>query len=100
MNISGIGSNDDSALLCHTNNPPPPSSPHSGGDWFAPAGTRVFLTAVPGVTISRAAMVVRLKRASGTPPEGIYECTIEDATSTVQTVCVGLYNTGGTTTIF
>ena len=46
-------------------------------------------------------MVVRLKRASGTPPEGIYRCTIEDATSTVQIVYVGLYNTGGgKTTIF
>ena len=96
-----IGSNDDSALLCHTNFPPPPGSPHSGGDWFAPDGTRVFLTAVPGFTINRGAMVVRLRRASGTPPEGIYRCTIQDAASTPQMVYVGLYNTGGgKTTIF
>ena len=94
VNISGIGSNDDSALLCHTNNPPPAGSATSGGDWFAPDGTRVFVTAVPGFTISRAAMVVRLKKTSGDPPEGIYRCTIEDATSTVQMVYVGLYNTG------
>ena len=40
-------------------------------------------------------MVVRLKRASGTPPEGVYQCTIDDATLTVQIVYVGLYNTGG-----
>ena len=39
-------------------------------------------------------MVVRLRRASGTPPEGIYRCTIENATSTVQIVYVGLYNAG------
>ena len=100
VEISDIGSTDDSALLCHTNFPPPPGSASSGGDWFAPDGTRVFLTAVPGFTINRAAMVVRLK-SSGTPPEGIYECRIQDATSTVQIVYVGLYNTGGgKTTIF
>ena len=94
VEIGDIGSNDDSALLCHTNFPPPPGSPTSGGDWFAPDGTRVDGTAVPGVTRNRDPMVVRLKRASGDPPEGIYRCTIEDATSTVQMVYVGLYNTG------
>ena len=94
VDISGIGSTDDSALLCHTNFPPPPPSTHSGGNWHAPDGTRVFVTDVPGVTLSRAAMVVRLKRTSGTPPEGIYRCTIHDAASTPQMVYVGLYNTG------
>ena len=95
VDISGIGSTDDSALLCHTNFPPPPGSPHSGGNWHAPDGTRVFGTDVPGVTLSRAPMVVRLKRrTSGTPPEGIYRCTIQDAASTPQMVYVGLYNTG------
>ena len=94
VEISGIGSNDDSALLCHTNFPPPPGSATSGGDWWAPDGTRVFVIDVPGVTLSRAAMVVRLKRVSGTPPEGIYRCTIQDAASTFQSsVYVGLYNT-------
>ena len=78
LDISGIGSNDDSALLCHTNRPP--GSTHSGGDWFAPDGTRVFLSAVPGFTRTRDPMVVRLWRTSGDPPEGIYRCTIEDAT--------------------
>ena len=37
---------------------------------------------------------MRLKRTSGTPPEGIYHCSIFDAASTPQTVYVGLYNTG------
>ena len=95
VEISRIGSTDDSALLCHTNNPPPPGSANSGGDWWAPDGTRVSGTDVPGVIRTRAAMVARLWRASGTPLEGIYQCTIEDATSTVQMVYVGLYNTGG-----
>ena len=95
VEISRIGSTDDSALLCHTNFPPPSGSTTSGGDWLAPDGTRVFLSDVPGFTRSRGPMVVRLKRTSGTPPEGIYECTIQDATSTVHIVYVGLYNTGG-----
>ena len=100
VEISDIGSTDDSALLCHTNVPPPPGS-YSGGDWLAPDGTRVFGTDVPGVTRNRGAMVVRLKRTSSTPPEGIYRCTIKDATLTVQMVYVGLYNTGeGKKTIF
>ena len=93
VEISRIGSTDDSALLCHTNRPP--DGANSRGDWHAPDGTRVHNSDVPGVTRNRAAMVVRLWRTSGTPPEGIYQCTIEDATSTLQMVYVGLYNTGG-----
>ena len=101
MNISGIGSTDATALLCHTNKPPVPGSATSGGDWFAPDGTIISSSDAPGFARSRDPMVVRLKRTSGTPPEGIYECTIQDATSTVQIVYVGLYNTGGSkTTIF
>ena len=95
VEISDIGYTDDSALLCHTNNPPPTPSGISGGDWFAPNGTRVSGTDVPGFARNRDPMVVRLKRASGTPPEGVYQCTIDDAASTPQMVYVGLYNTGG-----
>ena len=96
VEISDIGSTDDFALLCHTNFPPPPGSTTSGGDWFAPDGTRVGGTPdIPGVMRNRGPMVVRLKRTSGTPPEGIYQCTIEDASLTPQMVYVGLYNTGG-----
>ena len=95
MEISDIGSNDNSALLCHTNFPPPPGSTTSGGNWWAPTGTRIFFTDVPGVTLSRGSMVARLKRrVSGDPPEGIYRCTIDDAASIPQMVYVGLYNTG------
>ena len=96
VEISGIGFTDASALLCHTNIPPPPGSPTSGGDWWAPNGTRVSGTAVPGFTRNRDPMVVRLKRSTGgTPAEGIYRCTINDAASTPQMVYVGLYTTGG-----
>ena len=94
VEISDIGSTDDSALLCHTNNPPPTPSGISGGDWHAPDGTRVSGTDVPGFTRNRGSTVGRLKRASGTAAEGVYQCTIEDAASTPQMVYVGLYNTG------
>ena len=95
MNIGDIGSiSNNEALLCYTNNPPPTPSTTSGGDWHAPDGTRVDGSAVTGVTRNRGPMVVRLRRTSGTPPEGIYRCTIQDVTSTPQMVYVGLYTTG------
>ena len=72
VEISDIGSDDDTALLCHTNRLPPPGKTHSGGDWYDPDGTRVQDIYVPGFTRNRGPMVVRLKRTSGTPPEGIY----------------------------
>ena len=94
VEISDIGSNDDTALLCHTNQPPPPPSTTSGGDWYGPDGTRVSGSDVPGFTRNRGAMVVRLKRTGSTPPEGIHRCEITDAELAPQTVYVGLYHTG------
>ena len=100
VEISDIGSSDTTALLCHTNRPPPPGSATSGGDWFAPDGTRVGgegSADVPGFGRNRGPMVVRLRRrTSGSAPvEGIYRCTISDASETYQTAYVGLYTTGG-----
>ena len=95
MDISNIGSTDGTALLCHTNRPPPPGSANSGGDWFAPDGTRLSLDDVPGVTRDRGPMVVRLKPSAGDPAEGVYRCEINDNTETQQTVYVGLYSDGG-----
>ena len=92
--ISDIGSTDDTALLCVTNRPPPSGSTTSGGDWYAPDRTRVDGTSVPGVTRTRGYKIVRLRRTTGTAPEGIYRCSVTDAASTLQTVFVGLYNTG------
>ena len=101
VEISDIGSTDDSALLCYTNRPPPPGDMNSGGDWWAPDGTRVSGTAVPGFARTRAAMVVTLKRTSGPPPEGIgtptegiYQCRIMDGEDVNQIVHAGLYNAG------
>ena len=103
VEISDIGSSDSTALLCHTNRPPPPGSVVSGGHWFAPDGDRVSVqgsTDVPGFERDRVPMLVRLRRNSGTPDEGIYQCDVNDATETPQTVYVGLYNTGGGTICF
>ena len=94
MEISDIGSTDETALLCHTNHPRSPHSHHSGGDWFAPDGTRVNEDDVPGFTRDRRSMVVRLKRNTGTPHEGIYWCSILDAASVQYTIYVRLYNRG------
>ena len=88
--ISDIGGYND-ALVCHTNHLRTRS-----GNWFAPDGTTVYHYGnVPGFTGSASSAVVRLWRTTGTPAEGIYWCSILDAASTLQTVYVGLYNTGG-----
>ena len=95
MDISDIGSTNDTALLCITNRPP--TGANSGGNWFAPDKTRVDGTDVPGFTKTRDPMVVRLKRttATGTAAEGIYHCEVMDNTETEQRVYVGIYNGGG-----
>ena len=102
--ISDIGSNDDTALICHTNRPATITdiggSTNSGGDWFAPNGTTVGFgsnSIVSGFRRTRGPMMVRLLRNTATDPpsEGIYHCLVEDDTLTVQTVYVGLYNSGG-----
>ena len=88
--ISHIGSSDNTALLCITNSLSIPTS----GNWYVPDRTRLSGTDVPGVTRTRGPMVVRLRRTTGTAPEGIYWCSVEDSTSITQTVYVGLYNPG------
>ena len=90
MVISDIGSSDSTALLCYTNYDGTPSS----GNWFAPDGTRVNEDAVPGVTRTRGTMVVRLKRTTGIPAQGMYHCSVMDAGGIDKFVYVGLYNNG------
>ena len=92
--ISDIGTTDGTALLCNTNYLPDGGA-NSGGDWFAPDGTRVVGTAVPGFKRNRGPGLVRLISATGTPTEGIYSCEVQDDTPTEQNVYVGLYNSGG-----
>ena len=91
MDINDIGFSDNTALFCITNRPGTPTS----GDWYGPDGTRINLMDVPGVTRTRGPTVVRLKSTTGTAPEGIYWCSVDDSASTLQSVYVGLYNTGG-----
>ena len=53
--------------VIYTNRPPPPSNPNtSGGEWYAPDGTRVTDTAVPGFQRDRGPMVVRLRKSTST----------------------------------
>ena len=99
--ISDIGTtNDDTALLCNTNYLPDGGA-NSGGNWFGPDGSTVGSISTVGTVQffgrDRGLGVVQLIRNSaaiGTPTEGIYSCTVQDDTLTLQTVYVGLYNSG------
>ena len=96
--ISNIGSTIETALLCNTNYFPDGGG-NSGGNWLGPDSTRVGYigsTDIPGFVRNRAPEVVRLIRytVAGTPPEGIYRCEIQDDNLTMQTVYVGLYDSG------
>ena len=91
VDISDIGSSNTDALLCNTD------GSSSEGNWHAPDGTTVGnlgTTAVPGFERNRGSMVVRLRKTSGAPDEGIYWCRVMDATTIFQIEYVGLYNTG------
>ena len=92
--ISDIGFNNEHALLCHTNRPPAHGTVSSGGDWFAPDETRVHSMDVRGFTRNRGPMVVRLKRTTESPAEGIYLCRIRTSSNILRSVYVGLYNSG------
>ena len=97
VNISDIGSTDDTALICKNNNV---TTHVLNGDWHAPDGSKVGSlneSTVPGFERDRGPMVVRLRRrtASDPPSEGIYYCVVKNNTFTAPTVYVGLYNSGG-----
>ena len=98
--ISDIGStNDETALLCHTNYLPDGGT--SGGNWYGPDGSPVsgFASVGSGNFVSTndpgVVRLIRNSAATGTPTEGIYRCQVKDDTPTIQTVYVGLYNSGG-----
>ena len=95
--ISDIGSTDNTALLCHTNHPATfGGGSNSGGDWFAPDGTRFSGLDIPGFVRNRSPMLVILQRRNdGTPEHGIYHCEVENADNIIQTLYVGLYNNRG-----
>ena len=95
--ISNIGTTEGTALFCNTNYLPDGGG-NSGGNWYAPDGTRVGglgSTDVPGFRRNRDPGLMRLIRDTGAPTEGIYSCTVQYDTMTLQTVYVGLYNSGG-----
>ena len=107
LEMSDIGSTAETALLCNTSYPYPGSARDNEiGNWFGPNDTRVRWircpeedcdgALYPGFGRSRAPGIVRLIRDidSGDPLEGMYRCEIQDTTRTLQTVYVGLYNSG------
>ena len=96
VEISDIGYSYSTALLCHTNRPAIKSYILYDivGNWLTPEKDRVQYYN-NGFRSNRDPMAVRLRRSTyGTADEGIFWCEIKDATETLQTVYVGLYNSG------
>jgi hypothetical protein len=97
VRISDIGSTDDTAPLCHTNYYIK-GKRNSGGNWFAPDGTRLGdkkENEVLGFTRNRGQMMVRLLRnyTTGSPHEGIYTCSIK-SDEVIHNLHIHLYETG------
>ena len=97
MTINDIGSNDMSALICNTNST---ASGRKLGDWFSPSGDIVGRmnsdpnsdNYVPGLFKTREPNKLKLLRATtGSPPEGIYHCEVNNTRETFQKLYVGLY---------
>ena len=99
MEISDTLSNHNVVVYCHTNNNNNNNRNiecfgTAKGDWIAPDGSRV--DDVPGFFRDTGRNVVMLKMYTGTPPEGIYHCSVPDGNvCKPDTVYVGLYNNGG-----
>ena len=96
MTINDIGSN---ALICNTNST---ASNKELGDWFSPSGAKVgginsgpnSENYIPGLIRTREPKQLQLLRATtGSPPEGIYHCEVNNTRETFQKLYVGLYNT-------
>ena len=96
VEISEIGYSYRTALLCHTNRPAIRSyTSYLVGKWLTPERDRVEYYDGSGFWSDIYSMAVILFRSTyGTAEQGIFECEIKDATETLQTVYVGLYNSG------
>ena len=96
--ISDIGTTGVTGLLCHTNHPADipggADGMHSGGAWFTPDVTEVLHNSNIGFRRIFGSMVIKMYRhtpSASQRVEGIYNCQVQDATDTLQTVYVGLY---------
>ena len=98
MTINDIGSNDMSALICNTNST---ASMRKLGDWFSPSGDKVGGSGpnsenyVPGLIRTKKTKRLLLKASTGSPPEGIYHCEVNNTRETFQKLYIGLYNGHG-----
>ena len=96
--LEDIGEGDQ-ALLCITNfrnccRRPYTSGGRALGNWFFPNGTRVPSSGNQwDFHRTRGHKVVLLHRRRG-GVEGIYRCEIPDAMNGIQTIYIGIYNTG------
>ena len=97
VTINDIGSNDMSALICNANST---ASGRKLGDWFSPSGDKVggmgngqnSENYVPGFFKTKKTKMLLLKATTGSPPEGIYHCEVNNTRETFQKLYVGLYN--------
>ena len=93
MEISDIGYSYRTALFCHTNRI---YNSYLVGKWLTPEKDRVEYYDGPGFwsDIDLMAVILFRSRYYSTAEQGIFVCEIKDATETLQTVYVGLYNSG------
>ena len=96
MTINDIGSNDMSALICNTNST---ASNKELGDWFSPSGDKVggisdIDNYIPELLKTKKPIKLLLTATTGSPPEGIYHCEVNNTRETFQKLYVGLYYRG------
>ena len=92
MEISDIGYSYKTALFCHTNRS---YVSYLVGKWLTPERDRVEYYDGLGFWSEIDLMAVILFRSEyGTAKQGIFVCEVKDATKTLQTLYVGLYNSG------
>ena len=90
LQLSDVGSTNATGLHCRIIS----STPIDRVDWIAPDGTSVSTGTVPGFRVTRDLLLVTLLRNSGIPREGMYGCAVENGTTTIEVLYVGLYNKG------
>ena len=97
-----IGSGDSHALLCYTNLPDCCRSIDKErgalGEWYGPVGEKVpkMYDAISkdfSAYRNRGPSVVRLHRViNKTLPNGIFQCEVNDANGSLQSVYIGVYS--------
>ena len=93
---------EDEALLCVTNRIdccPPEESNVSNGQWYFPDGTIVQDDSENSFYQTSIFAAVRLHHTNG-GMNGIYQCVMPDAVGNVQTLYIGIYDSGAGKLVF